>query len=285
MKLFTFSLFAIAIVFTFGCSTENPLCTDNFCVEGEIYAKSDLAEGVEYGELPIDDAVIFATLAAGTTPVETTPVEPADSASFDTIVFDAAAGGTAYVGETVTITAPIKFVFENGVTLATKNQLVSFFLRSPDAPEKLDALVEGKTYQFTIEITSITPPDEEYDTYAVFSNITDDAALVDITPVEVDVAMLVADVAADGTTYVGQTVKVEATVGAGTAELEAAGLALATNNNDVIWIVAHKDKATLDPYVKDQSYTFTLLIHSVTPPDPLDVDQYYGISSIFIEAE
>ena len=98
-------------------------------------------------------------------------------------------------------------------------------------------------------------------------------------------ASLVDDVAADGITYVGQTVKVDATVGAGTAELEGVGLALATNNNDVVWVVVHKDKSTLDTYVKDQTYTFTLLIISVTPPDPLNVDQYYGISSIFIEAE
>ena len=129
MKLFPFSLFAIAIVFTLGCSTENPLCTDNFCVEGEIYAKSDLAEGVEYGELPINDAVIFATLAAGTTPVETVPAETtaADSVTFDTIVADAATGGTKYVEQTVTVTAAVKYIFENSVTLVTKNQLVTFF--------------------------------------------------------------------------------------------------------------------------------------------------------------
>ena len=112
MKLFTFSLFVIAALFTLGCSTENPLCTDNFCVEGEIYAKSELAEGQAYGDLPINDAVIFATLAAGTTPVETTPVEtaPADSVSLEAIVADVAAGGTTYVGETLTITAPVQFV-------------------------------------------------------------------------------------------------------------------------------------------------------------------------------
>ena len=52
MKLFTFSLLAIAIVFSFGCSTENPLCTDNYCVEGEVFAKSDLEDGQSYDDLP-----------------------------------------------------------------------------------------------------------------------------------------------------------------------------------------------------------------------------------------
>ena len=65
MKRFTFSL--ILTLFPFlsflGCETINPLCTENYCVEGEIYPKSELRVGAEYGELPIDDAVIFATLA------------------------------------------------------------------------------------------------------------------------------------------------------------------------------------------------------------------------------
>ena len=286
MKILTFLLFVIAVVFTLGCSTENPLCTDNFCVEGEIYAKSELAEGQAYGDLPINDTVIFAAIVSGATPVETAAETPVvGSVSFADIVADAATGGSKYVGQTVTITAPVRYVLETSVTLFTKNQLVSFFVRSPNAPEKLDALVEGKTYQFTLEITSIAPPDEEFDTYAVFSNITDDATVVNVPPVEVTVATLVADVAAGGTTYVGQTVKVNATVFAGTTETEGLGLALITNNNDVYWIVAHSDKTVLNAYVKDQSYTFTFFIHSITPPDPLDVDQYYSITSIFVEAE
>ena len=286
MKLFTFSLLAIALLFSLGCSTENPICSDNFCVVGEVFPRSEL-DTDDFSEVDVDDAVIFATLAAGTIPVETTPVEttPADSVSFDAIVADAAIGGTTYVEQTVTITAPIKFVLETAVSLVTKNQLVNFFVKSTDAPEKLDTLTEGKTYQFTLEITSIAPPDEEYDTYAVFSDITDDPTLVDVTPVEVTVATVVSNVADGGTKYVGQTVKVSATIGAGTAELEGAGLALTTHNNDVIWVIVHKEKTILDPYLKDQAYTFTLLIESVTPPDTTQVDQYYAISSIFIQGE
>ena len=28
------------LMLTIGCSTENPLCTDNYCVEGEIYPRA-----------------------------------------------------------------------------------------------------------------------------------------------------------------------------------------------------------------------------------------------------
>ena len=65
-----------AILFSLGCETINPLCTDNYCVEGEIYPKSELRPGTKYGELPIDDASIFAALA-GTQNVKSEPKTPA----------------------------------------------------------------------------------------------------------------------------------------------------------------------------------------------------------------
>ena len=52
MKVLTFSLFVIAVVFTLGCSTENPLCSDNYCIEGEIYLKSDLEANATFDALP-----------------------------------------------------------------------------------------------------------------------------------------------------------------------------------------------------------------------------------------
>jgi len=46
-------------IFVIGCSTENPLCTDNYCVTGEIFLKSELEEDQEFSELPIDDDTLF----------------------------------------------------------------------------------------------------------------------------------------------------------------------------------------------------------------------------------
>ena len=45
------SAFAL-MIFTIGCSTENPLCSTNYCVEGEVFAKSDLEDGQAYDDLP-----------------------------------------------------------------------------------------------------------------------------------------------------------------------------------------------------------------------------------------
>ena len=73
MRHFIFSLVVTAVVFKFGCSTENPLCTDNFCVEGEIYPRSELAGGQEFSELAVDDAAVFATLAGTPATKKSTP--------------------------------------------------------------------------------------------------------------------------------------------------------------------------------------------------------------------
>ena len=61
------------MIFTFGCNTENPLCTDNYCVEGEIYPRSELVG--DFSPIAVDDSVILATFAGVTpaTPIEITP--------------------------------------------------------------------------------------------------------------------------------------------------------------------------------------------------------------------
>ena len=66
------SAFAL-MIFTFGCNTENPLCTDNYCVEGEIYPRSELVG--DFSPIAVDDSIILAALVGVPTPVEIeTPV-------------------------------------------------------------------------------------------------------------------------------------------------------------------------------------------------------------------
>ena len=42
----------LSVVLLAGCETLNPICSDNFCVEGEIFPKSDLDEDQPYDEAP-----------------------------------------------------------------------------------------------------------------------------------------------------------------------------------------------------------------------------------------
>lgn len=49
--LLAFAFFVFCMAFA-GCSTENPLCTDNYCVEGKIFERSELEEGQAFDALP-----------------------------------------------------------------------------------------------------------------------------------------------------------------------------------------------------------------------------------------
>ena len=40
------------IVILFGCETENPVCSENYCITGEIFARSELGDEQEFDELP-----------------------------------------------------------------------------------------------------------------------------------------------------------------------------------------------------------------------------------------
>ena len=66
MKLLSFSLIVIAVIFTLGCSAENPICSTNFCAVGEVFPRSELEEGQAFSEVDIDDSAIFGKLVGAT---------------------------------------------------------------------------------------------------------------------------------------------------------------------------------------------------------------------------
>ena len=54
-------IFGITIFSLLGCYTENPLCTDNYCVEGEVFLRSELGDR-DYSELNIEDSEILGSV-------------------------------------------------------------------------------------------------------------------------------------------------------------------------------------------------------------------------------
>ena len=173
------TIFLFLLLSVIGCSAENPLCTDNYCVTGEIFPRSDLETGAEFSEVAIDDSQLFAILA-GATPVETAETTDAPSTTSTTmsnIVSDVADGGTAYLEQTVTITATVKFNLLQrsnlgGISLITNTEAVSFFVTDYTNPESLREYQEGQQYTFTLFIRSVDPPEDEFDNYAIWSNET-----------------------------------------------------------------------------------------------------------------
>ena len=72
MKHLTF-IYALMIFAIVGCDTgDSPLCTDNYCLTGEIFSKDDLEEGQPSTQLPdtVDEAQIL-KLFAGKVSAET----------------------------------------------------------------------------------------------------------------------------------------------------------------------------------------------------------------------
>ena len=174
MKTFVSILLMLTFAVVFGCSTENPLCTDNYCVEGEIYPRSEIVG--DFSLIAVDDTVILATFAGVTpvTPIETTPEATTNEVSVANIVSDVALNGvdSDYVGQTVAITATVRFnlVGVGSITLVTNNNNISFFVTDFADPNSLANYAAGSTYEFTLFIRDVKPSTSNPDKTNIWSN-------------------------------------------------------------------------------------------------------------------
>ena len=287
MKVLTFSLFVIAVVFTLGCSAENPICSTNFCAIGEVFPRSELEDGQLFSEVDIDDSVIFATLVGGDTPVKTTPAvattQP-DTVTLNDIVSDVAGGGTTYLGKIVTITGAVRsdasgFTNNDTITLITNNENVSFYINSRETPDRLAKYKKDQTYTFNLFIRGVDPPDDRFVWYAIWSNLPNEK-------ISTTMNALATDVAAGGRTYIDKVVSLRATI-----ELDAANyfdegedyetISLITNNDKVVVFVTHEleHPSILAEYKEGTAYDFTIFIARIT----LLNDLYYVSAYIVLD--
>ena len=139
----------------FGCSTENPLCTDNYCVEGEMYPRSWLDSGESFDEISVDDTALLNAIVGTTPPPPTLPNTP----TLSNIVAHVAAGGRACLEKTYTLDGIVVFKYQGTrstfVTLETDNDDVSFFISSTDDLNAFADYDEGEAYTFTVLVRSI----------------------------------------------------------------------------------------------------------------------------------
>ena len=266
------SAFAL-MIFTFGCNTENPLCTDNYCVEGEIYPRSELVG--DFSPLAVDDSVIFATLVGGVTPVETveTPVNPVqtpvgDSVSLADIVSDVASGGTRYSNKTVTFPAVVEFdssgFTNNGfITLITNNRKVAFYVQSVEDPSKVASYQEGISYTFTVFVEQIGQPSEAFPSYSVLTTILENDGVLSVS-----LANLVSDAISGNRRYVNKVVRFTATVRNDSSVFTTSDtISLVTGNDNANFFVGNRTKhlTVMGKYRSGISYTFTVYIFDIKP--------------------
>ena len=158
-----------------GCSAENPICTDSFCL-----IPRDSVEG-DVIEIDESKALEFIQTLAVDTP-EATPVETQETSevSLMDIITDAAAGNQTYLNQTVTVNAVVAWRHDEGKAIllytsadfkAAVEEGAGFFIFSLDNPARLNPYIVGNTYEFTVTIFQIEPPDDTLAIYKVQSEL------------------------------------------------------------------------------------------------------------------
>ena len=68
-----------------GCETENPLCTDNYCVEGRVFLKSDLDANQKFDGLPanIDEEKLINLLTVDVGEYDFEPITVSGTVDWD----------------------------------------------------------------------------------------------------------------------------------------------------------------------------------------------------------
>ena len=273
MKVLTCSLIVTAIIFTLGCSTENPICSTNFCAIGEVFPRSELEEGQAFSEVDIDDSVIFATLVTGSRPVETVPtvepttarattVQPANIVSKTTvavIVANTVAGGKQFEGKVVEVAAVIRSVDADNewLTLQTNDDNIAFFVSAYG--DILEGTLKktytvGSTYTLQLYIEE-QEPDAVLNQKNIWSYPVEDI-------VKTDVNTIIADTVASGKQFEGKIVEVTAIIKSIATDND--WLILQTNNNTAtFWVNPYGDiiKGTFQKtFTVGSSYTMHLYI-------------------------
>ena len=220
MRHITFLLLTLVMVLItilFGCESQNPICSENFCLEGEIFPRSEIGNR-EFSEVDIDDAVIFATFANTTltTPatepipvdIDPTPKEGITKTTIATIVSDTLAGGTRFEGTLVELTGTVDWIAEDddALTFKTNNPDIDLFVRAyGDLAEGTfkNAFTTGETYTVQLYI-------EAQEFGGTFGNNVWSFPIEDI--VNTTVGNIVSDTLANGKAFEGKVVEITATV-------------------------------------------------------------------------
>ena len=232
-----------------GCGTDNPICTDSFC----LVPRDDVTGEV----IELDNAKVLALIDS--LAVETP--EAVDTGTLAEIVSDTAAGGTAYNGRFVNISGVVEDNYSlngnaNGLTLKTDNELITFFVLTFGQPELLADYENGQTYDFHLFIAE-QELSANHDLNNDFSRNVWGHLVQNTDPVVVAPQTLLADARAANQRYQGRVVRITDTVSGNTAETSSIyfntiGFSIRKNG--------HPDEATM---IKGQSYTFDAFITSI----------------------
>ena len=273
----------VLIATLFGCGTENPICTESFC----IVDRDDVTGEV----LTIDNAkalILLQTLAVDTTPE---PEADTNTGTLAEIVDDVSTTGilSAYKEQTVNITAVAWINYSHvvsvniqGIGLYTHNSKVSWIVIDNDGVNDLESVDTGATYTLSVNITEIRQNPTAPDKMTIYATLVrlPEKQIVAIQDVTID--EIVADVANGGTTYLKSTIRLSAVVLIDTVRLEnTQGLVLQTDNDKVVFFLIDPDSTDdLTQYTANSTYEYVLYVSSIT-----DAQGEFTISASVIDSQ
>lgn len=151
MKLFTFSLLIIAVVFTLGCAENrldvvlNQLDRPTYeVVDDAALCYNHLEQDIEFYYLAMDKLCVDLLITGKTL----------DELAVDTTVTDILADTESYHGEYVALEAFVIFKNADGMMIAdVNNDLTSdILIIIEDSTEYIDSLTRGSKYKFLIQV-------------------------------------------------------------------------------------------------------------------------------------
>ena len=193
MRYVSFAVYATLIVIIalvtlmLGCDSQI-VCTDSFCIVPRDTVDGEVIEVDENKVLGLIASDMLTTPENEPTELIPEPITPQteptapDTINIADIIADAAAGGTAYVGQTVTIQATVAWkspsreailIYTSSDFRAAVEEGAGFFIYSIGNAAALNPYSVGATYSFTVTITEIRPPDETLAIYKIGGRLVD----------------------------------------------------------------------------------------------------------------
>lgn len=156
-----FSLLCVSTVF-WGCETENPVCTDNFCFEGEVFPRANLGNR-EYKDFPgnIDESKLLTLLASNE--------QTADAVmrtTLNAIVSDVVSGNEGFLNKVVRFEATVSINVGRSVHLKAGPKVIFIVGPGGDDPNPIERMAkykDNKSYHFIVRIHSVDGPDDTSD--------------------------------------------------------------------------------------------------------------------------
>ena len=146
MIRFPISLILVFCIIAGGCESQNPICSENYCLVGEIFPKDELQPNQVFDELPgnINEAQLLSLFSENpNSQIKHLPNDPDDVFYINGVVnYIDPNGGAILMSRAV----------PNEDFRTIDKDMIRIWVTDDENPERLAAIQLGKRYTFKVEI-------------------------------------------------------------------------------------------------------------------------------------